>query len=203
MPKIETFKSHRFEIDHRLKDVFTTTGAFDNLRTSPIVAFAIRERLLLSLSFTAFFFAMVIIKTLFFPSYTHASTMTMSGGTQASIAESARHSLSIPQGTAALFTSFQNSGSSITPLMNVSKPPLSVKGVLASYNDENIQVFEYADATTAATDAQKLRSTYTGTLSQNTWGSYIHIYQKDSLLVFYMGDKDTILKTFTSWKSLL
>ncbi len=83
----------------------------------------------------------------------------------------------------------------ISPLLGqeVTRPHISVVGETIMLGGDNIQVFQYEDATTAISEATKLVNRYaTGTRSI-LWKNKIHVYANNSIVIFYLGDNQSIL----------
>jgi hypothetical protein len=72
------------------------------------------------------------------------------------------------------------------------KLEFSVEGVTVTLDGDNIQIFEYPDYTIASKEAEAFASQYKTPRWQNSWKTPIRIYQKDTLLVYYMGTHETV-----------
>ena len=80
-------------------------------------------------------------------------------------------------------------GASVEPGGSISQPFFSVDAALIVVNGEDVQVFVYADAATADTEAQTISPDgHDIGLSTVTWCSIPHFYGTNSLMVLYVGD---------------
>jgi hypothetical protein len=73
-----------------------------------------------------------------------------------------------------------------TPLTKVTKPQLSIPGVLIALGNDNLQTFEYATESGASGDAQKFKKFYANRLRRGTWWSFMHLYtrRKSSCILY-------------------
>ncbi|MDB5188207.1 MAG: hypothetical protein JWO50_727 [Candidatus Kaiserbacteria bacterium] len=104
-----------------------------------------------------------------------------------SVESTQKQQVVVGPGTQALLTQLQQNGLNLNPVMTVHKTNLSVPGTLFTVHGDNIQIFEYPNNSLASADALKLRAMYSKNSQQNAWGSMVHIYTKDNLVIFYMG----------------
>lgn len=96
---------------------------------------------------------------------------------------------------ASLVASLRAAGASAKPGDEVDQPFFPVTGKMIEAHGEDVQVFEFADATAA--DAQAGRISPTGSTVGTTkvhWIGAPHFYKKGKLLVLYVGDNGQVLK---------
>lgn len=74
--------------------------------------------------------------------------------------------------------------------------PLTVTGALVTLGGDNIQVFEYPDHTTAVTEASALTERYASRDRSKAWKKNMHVYVEDTLVIFYMGNRESIVNMF-------
>lgn len=80
------------------------------------------------------------------------------------------------------------------PAAIVTRAPLTVQGRAIALNGDNLQVFEYNSAKTAKKEADMLAKKYESTLKESVLSEKnVHIYAKDKLLIFYMGNNKSII----------
>lgn len=73
--------------------------------------------------------------------------------------------------------------------------PLSVSAHLLRVNGADVQVFEYPDATRARRDASKVSPTGSAIgQSQVSWMDTPHFYQRDRVVVLYVGHSADVLR---------
>ena len=72
-------------------------------------------------------------------------------------------------------------------------PRLAVEGRLVAFNGDNFQVFEYPDHESAMRDASPLAVRYTSSSRSAAWKGNIHLYVDNTLLIFYMGNSNSIV----------
>ncbi len=89
----------------------------------------------------------------------------------------------------------KSEGLHVTPLQKIQKDAFTEEGVLVSVSGDSIGLFEYTHANTARAEAFALAQQSKQNLR---WGEYIHVYVKDSLVIYYMGNKEIILNALTS-----
>lgn len=66
----------------------------------------------------------------------------------------------------------------------------NTEGRTISLQNDNFQIFEYADSNIAQTNA-------TIVIKEYEYNKKIHIYQKNNLIIFYMGNNQKILKVLS------
>jgi hypothetical protein len=97
-------------------------------------------------------------------------------------------------GTQGLLDRLKSDGFDPVTVGTMKRPPLSIDGTLVSFSGDTIGVFEYGDSGTAKTEAQAIiTQNNNGNGNQNAWKDRIHIYTKDSLVIYYMGTKENII----------
>lgn len=94
----------------------------------------------------------------------------------------------------AFFEELDAAGGEVTTGIGLTQPFFSVPGIVISVSGEDLQVFEYADAASAAKDMQGISadaSTING--EDMAWIAPPHFYQHGSLLILYIGsDRATL-----------
>jgi uncharacterized membrane protein YadS len=98
----------------------------------------------------------------------------------------------------ALVRALQQQGATVTragSLPQSSYPFLSVSAQLLQVNGADVQVFEYASATRADSDASKVSPTGSPIgQSQVSWMDTPHFYKRDRLIVLYVGHSADLLR---------
>lgn len=87
----------------------------------------------------------------------------------------------------------RSKGSQVTPAGEIAQSFFSVSGNAITVNEEQIQVFEYASMADANKDVLKVSKD--GTTIANTMISWVappHFYQKDRIIVLYVGNNQEI-----------
>lgn len=77
----------------------------------------------------------------------------------------------------------------------VERKPLTVNGSTVTSNGDSIQIFEYTNHKNASDESVLLLNKYSKTSKSSTWEKSIHIYVKDTLIVFYLGENKLILSS--------
>ena len=82
------------------------------------------------------------------------------------------------------------------PAGEVAQPFFAIPGKLIKVHGEDVQVFQYTNAAAAAAAAAPISrdGTAVGTRKIH-WIGAPHFYKKDRLLVLYIGENETVLKT--------
>jgi len=85
-------------------------------------------------------------------------------------------------------------GTTVEPEGDVSQPFFSVKGNGIQVNDQDVQVFEFADEAAAAADAELVSpgGSSVGT-TMVSWVGSPHFYRQGRLIVLYVGDDTSTL----------
>ena len=93
-----------------------------------------------------------------------------------------------------LIDNLRAAGATVEPAGEVSQPFFSVKGNAITVNGENVQVFEYADAATADTEAALVSpdGSSVGT-TMISWVAAPHFYKTGRLIVLYVGDDTAVI----------
>ena len=94
-----------------------------------------------------------------------------------------------------LINSLRAAGTPVERRGGVDQPFFSVNGKMLKVRGEDVQVFEYSDATAA--EAQATLVSPSGSAVGTTkihWVGPPHFYKKGKLLVLYVGDYDQVLK---------
>ncbi len=93
-----------------------------------------------------------------------------------------------------LFDNLRAAGATVEPAGEISQPFFSVKGNAITVDGENVQVFEYADTTTA--DAEAALVSPDGSSIGTTMVSWVatpHFYKTGKLIVLYVGDNTGVI----------
>lgn len=77
----------------------------------------------------------------------------------------------------------------------VSQPFFSVKGRILTVNGQATQIFEFANAATAAAETKRVGATATTSVA---WIAPPHFYHSGRLIVLYVGDNGSTLKLLTA-----
>lgn len=87
-----------------------------------------------------------------------------------------------------------NSGLSPIVTTDVLRKPFTPKGRTVALEGDNIQVFEYSDSATAVKEASMLMQKYEASQRSSEWKKNMHVFNQGSLVIFYMGSNETIVK---------
>ena len=92
-----------------------------------------------------------------------------------------------------LFDTLRAAGATVEPAGDISQPFFSVKGLVITVNNSDVQVFEYADAATADTEAALVSpdGSSIGT-TMVSWVATPHFYKTGKLIVLYVGDDTAV-----------
>ncbi len=92
-----------------------------------------------------------------------------------------------------LFDNLRAAGATVEPAGDISQPFFSVKGNAITVNGENVQVFEYADAATADTEAALVSPDGSSVgITMVSWVATPHFYKTGRLIVLYVGDDTAV-----------
>ncbi len=93
-----------------------------------------------------------------------------------------------------LIDNLRKEGATINPLGEVNQLFFTVKGYLIRLNEQDVQVFEYADAGTTRAEAARVSpdGSTVGT-SKVSWLAKPHFFQKERVVVLYIGDEALVL----------
>ncbi len=93
-----------------------------------------------------------------------------------------------------LIDNLRAAGATVEPAGELSQPFFSVKGQVITVNNGDVQVFEYADAATAETEAALVSpdGSSIGTYMVS-WVAPPHFYKEGKLIVLYVGDDTAVL----------
>ncbi len=86
-----------------------------------------------------------------------------------------------------------NLSSVVLASTDVNQDSLSIPGKMVLVDGDNIEVFEYADSETALKEASIMSQKFEASPRTPEWKSKIHLYVNKNLLIFYMGEKDSII----------
>ena len=96
---------------------------------------------------------------------------------------------------ASLIDKLRAAGVSVQPAGEVEQPFLSVTGKMIKLYDEDVQVFEYANASAADAAAAPIsRDGMAVGTRKIFWVGPPHFFKQGRLLVLYVGDNDKVLK---------
>jgi hypothetical protein len=98
-----------------------------------------------------------------------------------------------------LVDNLQASGATVEPTGEVAQPFFSVAAQIIKINDEDVQVFEYADEAAADIEAA-LVAPDGGSIgtSMVSWLATPHFYKSGRLIVLYIGDNAEIIRLLES-----
>ena len=90
-------------------------------------------------------------------------------------------------------------GATVTPMGEVSQPFFSVKGQTIAVNGEQVQVYEYADASAMNAEAARIWSDG-GTIGNSSvdWIAPPHFYKAGKIIALYVGNSNTVLQSLTT-----
>jgi plastocyanin len=93
-----------------------------------------------------------------------------------------------------LVNNLRATGATVELAGDINQPFFSVEGSAITVNGENVQVFEYSDDTTAKAEAETIApdGSSIGT-SIVSWVAPPHFYQKDRIIVLYVGTNQGVL----------
>lgn len=86
-----------------------------------------------------------------------------------------------------LLKSIEGVGLNPLPLKRVSRAFFSVEGTMVAMAKDNIDIFEFNDETMAKLQVSKFQRH--AMTPQGSWKRDVHLYTRDNLVVFYMGDR--------------
>ena len=148
-----------------------------------------KERIILRVIFYIFlvevFASLLFIKMWFFSNDTlvYASTV---------YASSAPSNTELPRPTGEFISNLENNNFSPVVIAKITRKPLTAQGYIVGLNKDNMEVFEYSNNNSAMAEAALLAKKYRKP-DPNPWAKVIHIYVKDNLVIFYMGNQEEIL----------
>ncbi len=87
----------------------------------------------------------------------------------------------------------KKSGLDAIPLQRITRTPFSVRGNVITIQGDNIQVFEYPSHDSALKEASVFAEKYVDRTKLSRWKNSVHLYAKDTLAIFYMGNDKNIL----------
>jgi hypothetical protein len=95
-----------------------------------------------------------------------------------------------------LVDNMRGSGANVEPVGEVTQPFFAVEGFVIRVDGADVQVFEYSDIATAESEAQLVSpdGSSVGT-SMISWIASPHFYNKERLIVLYVGDDTSVLAT--------
>lgn len=77
----------------------------------------------------------------------------------------------------------------------VKREQFTVDGRMVTVNADNFQVFEYPNSETATKEASVIAQKYISSSRSEVWKKNMHVYASDKIVVFYMGNEETIIKS--------
>ncbi len=98
-----------------------------------------------------------------------------------------------------LIALFQERGLSVSVGGQTRKTGLSAVGNVVTADRDTFLVFAYPNASSARAEALSLAARYAKGTSASNWSDQVHIYAKDSLVIFYLGTKTTLTDTFAKF----
>lgn len=98
-----------------------------------------------------------------------------------------------------LLDNLRSQNAIVNPGGTVTQPFFSVDGKVVSINGEDVQIFEFADATSAKTEASKIAKdgSSIGT-SMVSWIGAPHFFLKERLIVLYIGSNTGVFQPLTT-----
>ncbi len=78
---------------------------------------------------------------------------------------------------------------------SIKRSSFSATGTLLALTGDNVQIFEYKDKTLITSELDQAMRQYSATGASRRWRGYVYIYQKNNLIVYYMGGQLLIVKT--------
>ena len=78
---------------------------------------------------------------------------------------------------------------------HISRRQFTVKGELVTLHGDNIQIFEYPNHDSAMNDVLSLLHKYSTSAQPRFWKDRLHLYVKDNLVIFYIGNTKYVLDT--------
>lgn len=104
--------------------------------------------------------------------------------------------ISVGRDTQKLIARIEETGLYPMPIRDVTRDFFSVTGKIIALDKDNVSVFKYKDSATALPEVstfQKSAGTRAG-----SWKKGVHLYAQDNLIVFYMGDRQSIMHSLNS-----
>ncbi|MCX6713244.1 MAG: hypothetical protein NTY66_03505 [Candidatus Vogelbacteria bacterium] len=109
-------------------------------------------------------------------------------------AQAAESDAKIGPATERFIQELKTIGFESSPWKKITRTSFSVPGVIITLDKDNIQVFEYPDSETARKEVSLLAEKYTSRAYSSHWGGSSHLYVKDTLAIFYLGNDKNVLK---------
>lgn len=93
-----------------------------------------------------------------------------------------------------LIDNLRNTEATVNPAGDITQPFFSVKGLVINVNGEDVQVFEYATANAAASEAETISpdGSSIGT-SMVSWVASPHFWNLEKLIVLYVGENESVI----------
>ncbi len=93
-----------------------------------------------------------------------------------------------------LIDNLRNTEATVNPVGDITQPFFSVKGLVINVNDEDVQVYEYATADAAASEAETISpdGSSIGT-SMVSWVATPHFWNLEKLIVLYVGENESAI----------
>ncbi len=79
---------------------------------------------------------------------------------------------------------------------NIKREFFSVEGKIIALSKDNIHVFEYKDGTTLLNEVHSFRES--ANTPSGSWKKDVHLFKDENLIVFYKGEKKSILNSLQS-----
>jgi hypothetical protein len=100
---------------------------------------------------------------------------------------------------AELFSVMEQMGLSPSATGNITKDDFSVPGTLVAMAGDNIQIFEYPSALAAARESEVfIKESAAVASTMRSWERQASIYNKGSLVVYYLGANQEIMKALVA-----
>ena len=98
-----------------------------------------------------------------------------------------------------LVDNLRATGATVESAGEITQPFFSVNGRVIAVNDDDVQVFEYADATTAEAEAALVSPDGSSVgISMVNWVATPHFYRTEKLIVLYTGNSETVTAALKS-----
>ncbi len=93
-----------------------------------------------------------------------------------------------------LIDNLRNTEATVNPVGDITQPFFSVKGLVINVNGEDVQVFEYATADAATSEAETISpdGSSIGT-SMVSWVATPHFWNLEKLIVLYVGENESVI----------
>lgn len=96
-----------------------------------------------------------------------------------------------------LLSALEEKGLNPVPVSSIKRDFFSVTGTIVTISGDNFQAFEYKDSYAASSEATIFKKS--ASTSAGKWKKRAHLYEKDALLVLYMGNQKNILEALSGF----